>query len=254
VRLGNHRRRGAARRFPRALLGLLLICQPGALALLVILALRHVDLDRLLRVRSWEAVGVRHCAKKRIRDALDELVGTGMRRVDVDTVCDFLAQDPWIAQASLLRCWPGSLRLVVEERRPLAFLVDGPSLRCLTNEGRLLVPPAANRPLDLPVLRKVVSPPGMSRAAVLAEAARALLEVRTTHPEIFAEIDCLAWGPVPELRLRGGGSTILLSREGWRHSCSLLEVVRRMRPELIRQRAELDLRFTNKIVLRGSDA
>lgn len=109
-----------------------------------------------------------------------------------------LLRHPVIAGAEVTRVLPGTIRILVTEKRPAALLQAG-TLRPVTAEGEILPVDPARVPVDLPLLRARVKPDARGRVgeapvrALLAEAGR------------LAELDPALMARVSELRPEAGG-------------------------------------------------
>lgn len=97
------------------------------------------DVDRVI------VVGAARTGPDVVRDAADIRLGATMISVDADAVTADVEALPWVAEASVSRDWPGTVRIEVAERGAVAraedMLVDG--------EGRVLGPVEAGDNLPL---------------------------------------------------------------------------------------------------------
>lgn len=166
-----------------------------------------------------------------------------------------LRRHPVVLSARVSRRLPHTLRIRVEEERPVA-LVESGSLRPATAEGVLLPVDPARVALDLPLLRTrdVAGAPGSGEGAearsLLAETGRlaqldpALLarvsEVRGTDS---GELLLLLAHPAAEVVLPAGASSQRL-----RQLRTVLEEIERHPAAEVRPR--LDLRFADQVVVR----
>jgi cell division protein FtsQ len=73
--------------------------------------------------------------------ALERLgVGAGTPTISIDEAAieTALASDPWVAQASVVTTWPGSLEIEVVERAPVAAFQRGDALVSITRTGAVV--------------------------------------------------------------------------------------------------------------------
>ena len=122
-----------------------------ALAVLAIVTLLVVSLvvvrSPLFDVDQVIVVGAARTGPDSVRDAADIRIGATMLSVDPTAVTRDVERLPWVAEASVSRDWPGTVRIEVTERAPVAraddMLVDG--------AGRVLGPVESGD--DLPSVR-----------------------------------------------------------------------------------------------------
>ncbi len=81
-----------------------------------------------------------------------------------------LQQIKWVRTAAVMRLWPNQLRINVVERTPVAFVLDGNTVRLVDDQGILLdLPDAASQHYSFPVLTGIASSdPSSIRAARIA--------------------------------------------------------------------------------------
>ncbi|CAN5839891.1 hypothetical protein BH23GEM7_BH23GEM7_01080 [soil metagenome] len=166
-----------------------------------------------------------------------------------------LSQHPVILSARVSRRLPHTLRVRIEEERPVA-LVESGSLRPATAEGALLPVDPARVALDLPLLR--------TREAVAAEGSGQGAEARLLLVETgrLAELDPAFLARVSEVRGTESGELLLLlahpaaevvlpagaSSQRLRQLRTVLEEIERHPAAEVRPR--LDLRFADQVVVR----
>jgi cell division protein FtsQ len=81
-----------------------------------------------------------------------------------------LQQIQWVRTATIMRLWPNQLRVTVKERTPVAFALDGNTVRLVDDQGVLLnLPGAAAQHDSFPVLTGIAAADPLSiRAARIA--------------------------------------------------------------------------------------
>lgn len=142
------RRDGSRRRRRHAAIGLAVV---GAL-------IAGVGLSRssLLDVERIEVVGARHTSPEAVRSALGIDRGDAMIGIDGGHAAHMVEALPWVARAEVERNWPGTVRILVQEREPIATieLVKG-RFALVDRTGRVLDvgserPPALLALTDVP--------------------------------------------------------------------------------------------------------
>ena len=69
-----------------------------------------------------------------------------------------LEQIKWVRSATVMRLWPNQIRINVVERTPVAFALDGNTVRLVDDQGILLdLPDAASQHYSFPVLAGITS-------------------------------------------------------------------------------------------------
>ena len=214
-----------------------------ALALLAVVSVPwwgRAGLRRLdyFRVRAVEVSGARYLEPAEI-----------VRALDVDTlrsIWDELAPlerrvlgHPGVRAASVERGLPGTLRVHVEERRPVAFVPAPAGMRVMDDEGRELPIDPTRRPVDVPVA------PDADTATL-----RLLGELRDRAPAFYQQVSEVRRGGrdevlfrLPELVVRAR-STVEAGR---------LADIRFVAADLAGRNlraAELDLRFRDQVIAR----
>lgn len=81
--------------------------------------------------------------------------GETLLRVDSDAVTDRLLKEPWIADATVSRWIPSTLRITVEERVPVAVVDTGMTFWFVDGSGRVLSESVPDSATVLPVIRDV---------------------------------------------------------------------------------------------------
>jgi cell division protein FtsQ len=94
--------------------------------------------------------------------------GTTLLRVPTDPMAARLAADPWIASAKVERVWPDTLRIVVQERVPLAAVLLPDKSQWLVDARGTFIGPRSALPRNavLPLIRDVPSLPASPTAGL----------------------------------------------------------------------------------------
>ncbi|HYF57889.1 MAG TPA: FtsQ-type POTRA domain-containing protein [Burkholderiaceae bacterium] len=170
--------------------------------------------------------------------------------VNLDSVREQFESVPWVRRAQVRRIWPNTLRVAIEEHRPLAVWADG---RIVNRQGELFVANVAEAEADGELL-EFSGPPGSE-----GEVARRWTELRdllaplSLVPQAVALSSRWAWSA----RL-DDGTTLLLGRD---QGMPLAERVARwvamhgaVRSRLNREVVAVDLRYPNGFAIRAPGA
>ncbi|MCS6797740.1 MAG: FtsQ-type POTRA domain-containing protein [Myxococcota bacterium] len=96
--------------------------------------------------------GTRHLSEAQVLAAAGVRRGTNAFAADPVVVRERLLAHPWIAEATVTRRLPRTLRIAVREHEPAALLVTSDAVYVVSAEGRPFSRVDGTRALDLPVL------------------------------------------------------------------------------------------------------
>ena len=211
----------------------------GAVVLFVLLAAAPSWLSgvEFFRVRQLELVGIRNLQPDALIAALDLPAGASVWD-DLDPPVARVRALPGVADARLVRRWPGALKLIVRETTPVALVPGVRGLQVVDAAGRTLPFDPTRTGLDLPVAQAADS-------ALVGLLAR----VQVTDPALFREVTAAR-------RVRGdvvlelGARRLLLRRDAGPEvilgvSLVVQDLAARGRPYI-----ELDGRFAGQVVVR----
>ena len=197
------------------------------------------------RVQQVELVGIRYLDADQVLAAL-RLSPHASVFDDTDVLAERLRTLDGVADATVSRRPPGSLKVIVREIEPVALAMNGRgALAPVDADGRAL-------PYDLTGLDLPVVPAGDS--AVVGVLAR----VQAFDPALFQTIDAArrtaspGGGSAVLLELRGGGGAhrVLLGNDAGPEVIEAVVLVARDLAAKRRSYAELDARFDGQIVVR----
>lgn len=155
-----------------------------------------------------------------------------------------LLNNPWIAEATVLKLYPGRLRIEIKERDPFALWQKDGRVALIAADGTVLEPFVPRRFTSLP---QVVGQ-GAERAAP------DFLALMARYPVIARLIDSSVlvaerrWN----LHLKGGVEVLLPESEP-EHALRTLVDLDRAKKLLSRDIAVVDLRLTDRVTVRLSD-
>jgi cell division protein FtsQ len=156
-----------------------------------------------------------------------------------------LLSDPWIADATVLKLYPGRLRIGITERKPYALWQKDGAISLIAADGTVLEPNAPERFLSLPLL--------VGRGA--ERAGRAFLDIVNRHPTIahMLESSVLIADRRWSLHLKGGLEVLLPEHDPSRALQTLVEL-EQSKKLLSRDIVLVDLRLPDRVTVRLSDA
>lgn len=204
------------------------------------LALRRMA---FFRVRQVELVGIRFLDADRVLAAL-RMSPEASVFDDTDVLAERLRGLDGVADASVIRRPPASLKVIVHEIEPVALVLSGRgALAAVDADGRPL--PFDLESLDLPIVQAADS-------AVVGVLARVLAFDPALYQAIDAarRIDTQRGGVVLEL----GTHRVLLSRDAGPEVIQAVMLVARDLAAKARSYAELDGRYAGQVVVRRRSA
>ncbi|OLT25401.1 cell division protein FtsQ [Actinomadura sp. CNU-125] len=178
--------------------------------------------SRLLVVRHVEVTGTELAPRDRITAAAGVDLGVPMARLDTGEIRARVERLREVESADVERHWPGTVRIVVDERVPVAMFEHGGRYHRIDGHG-VVVADGTTRPSGLPVLS--VGAPGPSDAATLAA-----LEVLTVLPDSLRGLVTEVEAPAPAavtLYLKDGRTIVWGAAERAEEKVRLLEALQR---------------------------
>jgi cell division protein FtsQ len=178
--------------------------------------------SRLLVVRHVEVTGTHLAPRDRVVAAAGIDLGTPMARLATGTVQSRVERLREVESAKIERHWPGTVRIVVRERAPVAVFERGGRFQLLDEHG-VTVADGPSRPAGLPTL--TVASPGPSDRATLA-ALSVLSDLPGRLGAKVAEVE--ATGPeAVTLHMDGGQTVVWGAAERAGEKIRLLDALRR---------------------------
>jgi len=203
------------------------------------LALRQVP---FFRVRQVEVVGARFLAPESVLVAL-ELRPRRHLFDDNDEVAKRAAALPGVVEARVERRLPGTLRVALVQREPVAFAPGANGLIALDAEGAPLPYDPAATGLGLPLVPRPDS-----------LVVQALWVVRATDSSLFGQVQAAHRAVGGAVVLDLAGQQIVLAGVPTAREIRAVGAVRRHLAETGRRAAQLDARFAGRIIARRSRA
>src|SRR6267378_2765478 len=202
---------------------------------------------RFFRVRQVEIIGIRYLDADQVLGAL-RLPAQASVFDDTQLLVERLRGLDGVADASVVRRPPGSLKVIVREIEPVALMMsERGALAPVDADGRQL--PFDLAGLDLPVVR---SSAGDSSVVGL------LARVQAVDPALFQTIDAARRTETTRgdvlLELGGGAHRVLLNGDAGPEVIEAVVLVARDLAAKARPYVELDARFAGQVVVRRRGA
>jgi cell division protein FtsQ len=236
------RRRGAA---THALLAL----QALAVAVLAIAgawtAWQRVFASDRLRVGKLEVRGSHFLSEGEVRELVGAAVGERILSLDIEALKARLRSSPWVADATVTRTLPDTLRVEIRERVPLA-LAELDRLYLMDEDGGLIdIYGPRTGAFDLPIVRGLLGVAEESRRDRARRAGALLADLA----DLGGEISEVYVEPSGDLRvvLRGPGEVLLFGDPPYRERLLTFLGLRHDLAEKAPGAEHFDLRFRGRI-------
>jgi hypothetical protein len=217
-------------------------------AFLVWSAYANVMASERLKVGRVEVRGSRFLSEGEVRELLGPAVGENILGLDIESLKGRLRASPWVADATVSRTLPDTLRVDVREREPLA-LAELERLYLMDADGTVIDlygPRTAG--FDLPIVRGLVGASGEERRDRAQKAGILLHDLGDLAAEV-SEVEVERTGDL-KVVLRGKGELVRMGPPPYRPR---LLVFLGLREELSRRCPDaehFDLRFEDRIVVK----
>jgi cell division protein FtsQ len=170
---------------------------------------------------------------------------TSLLFLDVDDVRERLKANPWIADVSVLKLYPGELRIDIKEREAFALWQKDGKLSVISSDGTVLEPFAAPLSGNLPFVV------GSGAQA----AARQFLSALDAHPALRERVRASVLVGERRWNLRlYSGVDVLLPEGDVTAALDRLEALEREKSLTTRDIVAIDLRLPDRVTVRLSDA
>lgn len=200
------------------------------------LALRRLD---FFRVRQVELLGVRYLSPDVVLAAL-QLAPDQSVFHDTDPVTERVLRVGGVMDAQVERRLPGTLRVLVTERIPMAFTPGPEGLVALDAQARPLPYQPTTSDVDLPIVAR----PDLALVGTLAV-------IRFAQPDLYQEVDWVEFDRRGGIGLTIGEQRILFTDVPSAEDVDAVRAVRQHLASVGREYQELDARFGGWVVVRG---
>ena len=236
------RRRGTAAR-------VLLVAQAAAVALLAVVgawtAWQRVFASERLRVGRLEVRGSHFLSEGEVRELASPAVGENILALDIEALKTRLRASPWVADATVTRALPDTVRLEIHERIPLA-LAELDRLYLMDADGGLIdIYGPRTGAFDLPIVRGLLGIEEESRRGRARRAGVLLADLAELATEV-SEVYVLPSGDL-RVVLREPGEVLLFGDPPYRQRLVTFLSLRRELAEKAPGAEHFDLRFRGRI-------
>jgi cell division protein FtsQ len=232
----------------RAVLVLQLAAGALALAALAWTGYAKVMASERLRVLKVEVRGGHFLSEGEVRELLGPAVGENILGLDIEALKARLRASPWVADATVSRTLPDTLKVAIHERVPLA-LAEIDRLYLMDADGGLIdIYGPRTASFDLPIVRGLQGLEGEARRDRAQRAGALLKDLADLGAEI-SEVYVLGTGDL-KVVLRGPGETLLLGPPPCRPRLLAFLGLRRELAERAPGTESYDLRFRGRIYAR----
>ena len=104
------------------------------------------------RIVSVALAGNRHVSREEVLAIAGVTGTTSLVFLDVEETRARLKTNPWIADATVLKLYPGELQIGIKEREPFALLQKDGRVSVIADDGTVLEPYVAPRLIELPLV------------------------------------------------------------------------------------------------------
>ncbi|MFN3659505.1 MAG: cell division protein FtsQ/DivIB [Pseudolabrys sp.] len=197
------------------------------------------------QIAETALAGQHELPRERILAAAGITSRTSLLFLDATETRKRLLANPWIAEATVLKLYPGQLRLELKERRPFALWQKDGRIALIADDGTVLENGVPGRYAGLPLV--------VGKGA--EKAAPPLVALVKRFPEIAGQVEASVlvaerrWN----LRLKNGVDVLLPEDEPAR-ALRVLVDLDRSKKLLSRDIVAVDLRLPDRIVVRQSES
>ncbi|PYQ11437.1 MAG: hypothetical protein DMF80_21740 [Acidobacteria bacterium] len=246
-------RRTRVRRARRGWVGRAIVLLEVTGGMLVVLFAAWASYSRVmaserLRVGRVEVRGSHFLSEGEVRELLGPAVGENILGLDIEALKARLRASPWVAEASVSRTLPDTLRVEIREREPLA-LAEVDRLYLMDGDGSLIDlygPRTAG--FDLPIVRGLAGRTGEARRERAGRAGALLRDLGTLGGEV-SELEVEESGDL-RLVLRGAGELVRMGAPPWRETFLAFLALRKELLARCPDAEYFDLRYRDRIVAK----
>ncbi|MCB9761954.1 MAG: FtsQ-type POTRA domain-containing protein [Alphaproteobacteria bacterium] len=105
----------------------------------------------IARVNTVEVVGNERATELAVRHLADVRLGAPLLLLDLEQIVDDVVRHPWVAEATVSRHFPGTLRVEVREHHDVMLLAHDGGLYRVNDQGEVFIR-ARSSDLDRPIL------------------------------------------------------------------------------------------------------
>ena len=227
----------------------LLVVQVAAVGLVGVVgawsAWQRVFASDRLRVGRLEVRGSHFLSEGEVRELASPAVGESILTLDIEALKARLRSSPWVADATVTRALPDTVRVEIQERVPLA-LAELDRLYLMDEDGDLIdIYGPRTGAFDLPIVRGLMGVEEDSRRDRARRAGALLADLADLGSEI-SEVYVEPSGDV-RVVLRGDGEVLLFAEPPYRSRLVTFLSLRRELAQKAPGAEHFDLRFRGRI-------
>ena len=203
-----------------------------------------------LRVGKVEVRGGHFLSEGEVRELLGPAVGENILNLDIEGLKARLRASPWVADATVSRTLPDTVRVEIRERVPLA-LAEMERLYLMDGDGALIdIYGPRTAGFDLPIVRGLAHVDAEARRERAGRAGALLRDVGELAGEI-SEVEVEASGDL-RIVLRGAGEVVRMGAPPYRSRFVTFLGLRQELRERCPHAEYFDLRFTGPHLRQGA--
>jgi len=197
------------------------------------------------RIVSVALAGQHHISREDVLAAAGVTDTTSLLFLDVEQTRERLKSNPWIADATVLKLYPGELQIGIREREAFALWQKNGQVSVIADDGTVLEPYVAPRLIELPL---VVGRGAETRA-------KEFLALLDRHPDLRASVRATVlvgerrWN----LRLKNG-IDVRLPETDIAPALERLVALDKEKTLTTRDIVAIDLRLPDRVTVRLSEA
>ena len=227
----------------------LVMLQVAAVGLLGVVgawtAWQRVFASDRLRVGKLEVRGSHFLSEGEVRELVGPAVGESILALDIEGLKARLRASPWVADATVTRALPDTVRVEIRERVPLA-LAELDQLYLMDQDGGLIdIYGPRTGAFDLPIVRGLLGVEEASRRERARRAGALLADLGELGGEL-SEVFVLPSGDL-RVVLRGAGEVLLFAEPPYRSRLVTFLSLRRELALKAPDAEHFDLRFRGRI-------
>ena len=206
-----------------------------------------------LRVERVEVRGSHFLSEGEVRELLGPAVGENILGLDIDALKGRLRSSPWVAEATVTRTLPDTLRVEIRERAPLA-LAELDRLYLMDGDGSLIdMYGPRTSGFDLPIVRGLAGTTGETSRDRAQRAGTLLQDLGDLAREV-SELQVEDSGDL-RIVLRGAGEVVRMGPPPWRDRFLTFLGLRKELAARCPDTEYFDLRYRDRIYAKpGSGA
>lgn len=170
---------------------------------------------QLFRVREVRITGLRYLPEERIRAMIQIPMGTLLFQVNLQPVQERLEKYLYIKSVLIRRIIPSTILISIEERQPVAYLIDHREYM-VDDEGVIMMKPPRGKWGDLPVFTGIGVKELLQRGKrPVMKALEMIRRIKTVDPGLLNYISelHLKWDGWPDLFLIRGNTQVIFPSE-----------------------------------------